>query len=71
MSKVAEAAMAADLATDKQLDYIVGLCDRLGRPEPRGMATLTKRQASELIDKLKDEVDETMMPGNGFWDPPW
>lgn len=39
--------------TQKQVKYIQDLCKRKGKPEPANLNTMSKEEASRLIDELK------------------
>jgi len=45
------------LITEAQIDYLDALCDKLGRPS-LDCEKWTRREASEMIDKLKDELEQ-------------
>ena len=45
------------LITEAQIDYLDALCDKLGRL-PLDCEQWTRRRASEMIDKLKDELEQ-------------
>lgn len=73
IAKAAGKAKARMMATAKQLDYISSLCDQLCRAEPPDIDTLTKQQASALIEELEEEKIENQ--GNdderGWWSGGW
>lgn len=41
------------VASDKQLKYIRVLCEQTGYPLPKDMTFLGRKEAKELIDKLR------------------
>ena len=45
------------LITEAQIDYLDALCDKLGRPS-LDCEKWTRREASEMIDKLKAELEQ-------------
>jgi hypothetical protein len=45
------------LITEPQIDYLDALCDKLGRPS-LDCEQWTRRRASEMIDKLKAELEQ-------------
>ena len=45
------------LITEPQIDYLDALCEKLGRL-PLDCESWTRRKASEMIDKLKAELEQ-------------
>jgi hypothetical protein len=45
------------LISEAQIDYLDALCDKLGRPS-LDCEKWTRRRASEMIDKLKAELEQ-------------
>jgi len=45
------------LVTEAQIDYLDALCEKLGRL-PLDCEKWTRRKASEMIDKLKAELEQ-------------
>jgi hypothetical protein len=57
VTETTPAYLAAKMITEPQIDYLDALCEKLGRP-PLDCEKWTRRRASEMIDKLKDELEQ-------------
>ena len=54
----------ADTLSEAQERAIRAICKSMGRTVPTGLQSLTKRQASQLIDQLKNTSQETSPAGD-------
>jgi len=42
--------------TEFQKQYIIGMCNKLGKPVPENLDLMDRREASNLISQLQDEL---------------